>query len=65
MCMNTQADPGNTNCHSNQPSQCCCGTGPQFLSKKKKIEMLSKCMEGLQEKATDIKDYIAELQKEK
>ncbi len=67
MYCNTQQFQGNMNCHSNHHgNQCGCGTGgQQFLSKKKRIEILSKHMEGLQERAKDIEDYIAELKKEK
>ena len=66
MCCNTQSHQSNVDCHSSHHGiQCGCGSGSQFLSKKKRIDMLSRCKESLQERARDIEDYIAELKKEK
>lgn len=45
---------------------CCCGSGHghhgQFLSKKKKIEMLRKHADALKEKIEDIEEFIKELE---
>ena len=45
--------------------ECCgpgfCGPHPQFMSKKKKIEMLRKHIDMLKEKIEDIEEYIKEI----
>lgn len=48
---------------------CCCSPGmgskPHFLSKKKKVEMLQKHVDGLKEQIEDIEAYIAEIKEKK
>lgn len=56
MCNNPQTHHGKGNC---------CGCGPQFLSKKKKIEHLNQHLTNLKERVKDIEDYIVELKAEK
>lgn len=42
--------------------QCGCMPGPMFWSKKKKIEMMKKCLSKLNEKAEDLKEAIKEIE---
>jgi hypothetical protein len=49
--------------HIRHGINCGCGIGPQFLSKKKKIEALKKYLAQLREQVEDVEAYIAELQK--
>lgn len=46
-------------------ASCCpphlCTAHPQFMSKKKRIEMLKKKIEMLKERIEDIEEYISEL----
>ncbi len=64
---NTQQSQGQVNCHGSHHdflNSCGCTDGG-FLSKKKQIEVLSRRKEELQERVSDIDEYIAELNKEK
>ena len=66
-CIPTQQHMGGHMGHMGFDACCCPGMGHKshFLSKKKKVEMLQKHVDGLKEQIEDIEAYIAELKEKK
>jgi hypothetical protein len=67
MCCKAERQHAFGNCGSQRGHfpGCGMGHGPQFLSKKKKIQLLKEQADELRERAKDIDDYIDELKEKK
>ena len=65
MCCQAEGHHDYGNFGARHAISCGCGMGIHVHSKKKRIELLNQCLDGLRERAKDIEDYIAELKEGK